>query len=191
MDKPENNLPKIGDMSVDSMIAPVSGNTFDMDIEGNNNTQIGAAIFQFPEPIQVMPHDLKELIVAFRNVVPAIPQLRSGYNFDEMGEKNRKNKMDERYFHMLLQQDLPYFQDIDNFLRDPRSNEYSEMYNATAEDLQLQYLARSDKFPNIHSFLAYSYDTIFNVLQAELGRKRRQIRTFLHHMYWNCSIGEK
>lgn len=163
--------------------------SIEQNIEGNGNTQIGSATYILPEPLQVFEGDLRDLIVSFRKVVPSGPKNQSDYLFEGIEDKNAKNQMNSDYFKTIIEGDLPFFLDIDEFLGDPRFSQYSDMYDNTALDLQGQFLANRDKFVTIDQFLAYSHNTIFKSLHAEIRKDRGKIRTFLHHMYWKCSIG--
>ncbi|WP_419783646.1 ABC-three component system protein [Maridesulfovibrio sp.] len=163
------------------------GETYNQHAEGDGNTQIIQSIT--PDPLKVYSGDLRELILAFRNVIPPADKPEAGYIFAELEVKNKNNGMSPEYFSQVLRDDLPFFHDIDEFLHDPRSNDFTEMYNGTAKDLQGHFLSQQDRFKSIDKFLMHSYNTIFEALQVEFGRERGKIRIFLHHMYWNCSIG--
>ena len=162
---------------------------YNQSINGDNNIQVGELKGVFPDPLKVYDGDLRTLITAFRKFVPTDYTKESKYRYDSIVDKNTKNKMNPDYFNVIVEDDLPYFYDIDAFLRDPRSVKYAEMYDETARDLQSQFLANRERFDSVDMFLSHIYGSVFEALQVEFPRERRKIRTFLHHMYWKCSIG--
>lgn len=54
----------------------------------------------------------------------------------DIEDKNRKNKLSQTYFNEINEKSLPQFGKIRAFLKDPRNEEYVEMYENTVTDLQ-------------------------------------------------------
>ena len=146
-------------------------------------------------PLQFYEEELKELIVYFKAHLDSLSELVEKKEVDNtrigLEEKNKKNKLSEEYFNSIIQQSLSYFNQIDQFLKDPKNKELLEAYKDTVQELNSKIISTRSQFNAFESIFDYLYEYILNKNSEELKKGRRLIYIFLHYMYYNCDIGVK
>lgn len=144
-------------------------------------------------PLQFDEQDLKELIVSFRDNLPSksdISKRVSDMSYTEMQTKNELNQLSKDYFDEQFKKQYEYFQQIDDFLSDPRNRDLKEAYLNTVDDLNAKIIIARDDYFRFEEILEYLYNYV-DQNNSDLHRLRRLIRTFLIYMYCKCDIGKK
>lgn len=146
-------------------------------------------------PFQVLPDDLAEVIEALHQYAADddLSAFQSALDFEKLKirEKNKINGLSSEYYQqIIIDRSMSYFTILDQFLRNPRNENYLELYHDSSDDLKEQILINRDKFD--------TFDGIFNFLcreiqakSAKLKGRRRLVSIVLHYMYCNCDIGSK
>lgn len=143
-------------------------------------------------PFNFSEEDIKEVILAFKEQYPIIKEKidEIKYNFDRIPieEKNKKNKLGEKYYNDSLKESLEYFTTISTFLEDPINDEIKDAFLGTAALLKDLIITDRDKYG--------AFEEIFNEIHTKIynsGRfsGKQYIKIFLHFMYYECLIGEK
>jgi hypothetical protein len=147
-------------------------------------------------PFRFDPNELVEVIKAFNDYTSDMPE--SGFNsareFDTVrlrDQKNKTNGLTANYFQEIIVNDsMPYFNRIDDFLKNPRNKDFSALYHDAADELKAKILVSRSKFDSFDSVFAFLYEEIQGK-RATLRGKRRLVSILLHYMYCNCDIGSK
>ncbi len=146
-------------------------------------------------PLVLTEFDIKDIIIAFGKQVPAIRGIQiitdeSIISNTPKEEKNKLNNLSKEYYdNRIRKKSQQYFEDIDDFLSDFNNQEYTFIYYNFAEELSNKIEIKRDTFNKFEEIFMYLYDIIFEVNRIELGKDRRLIWIFLHHLYFNCHIG--
>lgn len=172
-----------------------------MEVYGDNNKSAGrdfidnrkTIIFENDgfSPLRFFDDDIKEIIIEFAKVAQRVKG--PNYNFQRIKaiEKNKINGLSTEYFEeVILENSISYFQQIDDFLKNPINEKYLRMYENTIDELNqkiLMYRERYDKFDMVFNDL---HDYILNNNRTDLRSDRRLIWVMLHYMYWKCDIGK-
>jgi hypothetical protein len=146
-------------------------------------------------PLVLTEFDIKDIIIAFGKQVPAIRGIQiitdeSIISNTPKEEKNKINNLTKEYYdNQIRKKSQQYFEDIDDFLSDFNNQEYTVMYYNFADELSNKIEIKRDTFNKFEEIFMYLYDIIFEANRIELGKDRRLIWIFLHHLYFNCHIG--
>lgn len=148
-------------------------------------------------PIQFLPDDIRDVIVAFHQNPSAIASAFDGqYDFRDYPGLSRKNEInglsDVYYREYILADSEPRFPEIRRFLQSPRNMEFAEQYHATASELKGQIITHRDQFSTFDDALEHVYQLMYETSPALQSAPRRLLaKVFIHYMYVNCDIGEK
>lgn len=143
------------------------------------------------EPLRFYDADIKKIIISFHQMIkPTIATIESSFLYISKEKKNSINNLSQDYFDFLKETSLPYFELIDNFLKDPRNRDYLEMYLNTVGDLQEKIIIDRERFDNFDKILHHLSKYIIDK-NTELLPIRRFVTFFIHYMYFNCDIGKK
>ncbi|OIN56617.1 ABC-three component system protein [Arsenicibacter rosenii] len=154
---------------------------------------------KFSDPIRFDSEDIKKLIVFFseanrEGLLNNKPQLMNNdqiviYNLQKE-EKNKINNISQNYFQFILEDSLPFFQTIEDFLKNPINTEYALMYENTVLDIKAKIILNEASFPTLAKAFEHIYDYVYERHKEVLSRDRRVLRVFIHFMYFNCDIGK-
>ena len=147
-------------------------------------------------PFRFEPDEMVEVVGALHAYTSG--DAESGFNsardFETVrlrDEKNKINGLSPGYFQeIIVNGSMPHFSRVEDFLKNPRNNEYAELYHDAADELKRQILihrAEFDVFDDVFAFLSEQIQTP----RAALRGKRRLVSILLHYMYCNCDIGSK
>ena len=115
----------------------------------------------------------------------------SDFEVIKLKDKHRINGLTQDYFDQVIKaRSLPYFRQIDDFLKNPRNREFADLYADAASELREKILLHRSKFPNFDHVFSFLYEQIQGQRPALRGR-RRHVSILLHYMYCQCDIGSK
>ncbi len=144
-------------------------------------------------PFEFYEEDIKETIVEFNEQIEKIkekPPLTEDYFRPEIHEKNIINNLSNEYFEsQIREKSLEYFRQIDDFLKNPINQEYTEKYRNTVHDLNELILVKRDSFDKFDEIFTYIFQYIFGKHEETLRKPRYLVHVFLHFMYYKCDIG--
>lgn len=146
-------------------------------------------------PLVLTEFDIKYIIIAFGMQVPSIRGIQTITDESIIcnipkEEKNLLNNLSKEYYdNQIRKKSQQYFEDIDDFLSDFNNQEYTAIYYNFADELSNKIEIKRDTFNKFEEIFMYLYDMIFEANRIELGKDRRLIWIFLHHLYFNCHIG--
>ena len=144
-------------------------------------------------PERFYESDIRKVILLFKNNKnwnKTNPVIDDKLDFVDKQKKNKLNKLSEDYFADISDHSLMYFDEINDFLKDPKNAELREYYNNTVSDLR-GYILRNKKLFNFEEILETIINNIAGEEQDDIFRSRCLCRVFVHFMYWNCDIGRK
>ncbi len=104
-------------------------------------------------------------------------------------KKNKINKLSPAYFNEIRTRSLPYFKQIEDFLRNPRNVDFKDMYEDTADEIRRKLIAATPPFESFDIALTCIIDLV-TANNPELSKRRRFATVFLHYMYYTCDIGQ-
>ncbi|HGY55949.1 MAG TPA: hypothetical protein ENK44_09620 [Caldithrix abyssi] len=140
-------------------------------------------------PLEFNEEDLKEIVLSFSKLdvkkgdLPNIPEER------DIEKKNDLNKLSKNYFDNVIKKNMPYFEQISNFLSEPNNKELLNKYENTIGDLNEEITIHRDEYNKFEIILNHLYKMVLNKF-PELNSSRALVRVFLHYMYYNCDIGK-
>jgi len=140
-------------------------------------------------PIEFNEEDLKDIVLTFSKLdvkkgdLPEIPEER------DIEKKNELNRLSKNYFDNVIKKNMPYFEQIRNFLSEPNNKELLNKYENTIDDLNEEITINRDEYEKFEMILNHLYKIVLSKF-PELNSKRALIRVFLHYMYYNCDIGK-
>jgi len=140
-------------------------------------------------PIEFNEEDLKDIVLTFskldikKGVLPEIPEER------DIKKKNELNKLSKNYFDDVIKKNMPYFEQIRNFLSEPNNKELLNKYENTIDDLNEEITIHRDEYEKFEMILNHLYKIVLSKF-SDLNSKRALVRVFLHYMYYNCDIGK-
>lgn len=143
-------------------------------------------------PLRIHPDDIKEVIIAFDKIKKSAnpPQNENPFKHVNIELKNKINDLNETYFKFIKDRSQTYFNQISQFIGDPKNSEFLQIYDNIVDELQAKIITNRNNFGEFNEIFEYYYDYIL-VRTPELKRIKRLIRVFLHFMYWSCDIGKK
>lgn len=143
-------------------------------------------------PFKIDSDDLKNIIVAFHSskeeILESINTAKNYRLYKGIELKNQKNSLGEGYFDYIKNNSQQYFNDIDNFLENPRNRKYKDFYHDVSDELKGKLIINKYKFTSFEQAFGFIYD--YTVEKHNDIRPRQLINVFLHYMYCNCDIGE-
>lgn len=154
---------------------------------------------EFSIPFDFADDEIKEIILAFKEQLPTIESNlkkeveQKKFDFDHLEKelKNGKNKLGIDYYQeVILARSLMDFEKIQQFLDDPKNTELKNYYFDITYELDSMIILKWDDFGPFEEILAFIYKFICDGCQKLKGSKRH-VWTFLHYMYFECSIGKK
>lgn len=118
----------------------------------------------------------------------------SARDFDTVSIRTEKNKINglsaDYYDEIVVGESMIYFDRIKRFLRNPRNENYRDLYHDAADELKQKILVYKEEFENFEAVFSFLYDAVQKQRDALKG-KRRLVTILLHYMYCNCDIGSK
>lgn len=148
-------------------------------------------------PIQFMPDDIRDVIVAFHKhrtaMATAFDSQHDFRDYPGLPRKNEINGLTEIYYreHILADSE-PRFPEIRRFLENPRNWEFAEQYHAIANELKGQIITHREQFITFDEALEHVYQLMHERSSELQSAPRRALtKVFIHYMYVNCDIGVK
>lgn len=146
-------------------------------------------------PDRFYEQDIRDVIVLFSqhtDWMEASPvQDEHPFDYTDKESKNALNQVSDYYFDEIKNHSLPYFQNIDNFLRDPRNRSYLRKYENTTSDIR-GYVQKNIGSKTFMELLETISENIAGAdVSEDIHKVRKLVRVFVHYMYWNCDIGRK
>lgn len=145
-------------------------------------------------PIQFVPEDLRDVILALHTHWQAVPTaFDSEHDFRDypgLPAKNETNGLTEAYDAYIKDDSMPYFGEIERFLKNPRNEGLKEQYHTVADEMKGQLIVHRNRFSQFDDAL----ETLYNLIHErcpELRTTRRLVKIVIHYMYVNCEIGQK
>ena len=151
-------------------------------------------LHKFNAPERFYEKDIQEVILLFSDVNDYLNftpcnSSNSLLNIDKK-EKNLLNDLSDEYFDFIKKQSLPYFVEIEKFLKDPKNKRYTLKYQNTIADLQAYIIQHRGEFPSFMEIIEHIVNTIVDLDKEEIKDRRNLFRIFVHFMYFNCDIGK-
>lgn len=151
-------------------------------------------ISEFVIPDRFYEDDIRKVIITFSEKIKfddIKPINDTDLSYIDKPEKNKLNDIDEEYFSDIKNSSLPYFKDIDEFLKNPINIGLKRTYLNILSDLK-GYIHKNIDRHSFKSLLeAIIEKVIGNDSEAPIFQQRFLVRIFVHYMYWNCDIGIK
>ena len=146
-------------------------------------------------PFRFDPDDLVEVICALSAFTKGDidSTFKSAFDFEKlkMPAKNALNGVtDEYYEQIIIDQSMPHFERVSQFLQNPRNATITDLYHDAADELKQKIIIRRAQFGIFDDIFLFMYEQIQEKKTALRG-KRRLITIILHYMYFNCDIGIK
>ena len=159
---------------------------FDQNVNGFFNKP-NYNIFQAKASVDILPQDLDVLLgyLSGSNGENGAIFLMNNFN---LAEKNDKNGVDKEYFENVIKNDVEYFSDIENALKNDKDDLLKSKYALAKKILNSTYFASfKGKMPEFIQQVAakHKHDT---KCEDEMTVKLMQL---LHYMYTSCDIGLK
>lgn len=145
------------------------------------------------KPLRFFADDIKEVIITFHKYHKKIEiENDSDFMYINKEEKNKLNNLSKDYFDYLKQDSLPYFNEVDNFLKNPINLVFKDYYLDTVRELNSKIIEDRDEYYRFEEIINEIY---YKILESDesgkLRQKKRLIYLFLDYMYYNCDIGKK
>ncbi len=145
-------------------------------------------------PIQFVPEDLRDVILALHaqrlSLTTAFDSEHDFRNYPGLAAKNTINGLTPGYDSYIKEDSMPYFPEIESFLKNPRNEGLKEQYHAVANELKGQLILHRYRFVSFDDALEHLYNLIHERC-PELRNVRRLAKVVVHYMYVNCEIGQK
>jgi len=141
---------------------------------------------------EIQANDLTKVIKEFHAALKAkvvTSTEHQHFPFEPKAKKNKINRLSKPYFEYMKRDSLPFFAVIEAFLKNPRNDEYRNLYEDTACEIKEKIITHSEYFDKFDEALTYVADLITQDNTALKG-KRRFASVFLHYMYFTCDIGQ-
>ncbi len=145
------------------------------------------------EPIRFDWYDLTEIIEALSLYLEDLDISADKYDFGSMDieKKNRLNDLGKDYFMYMQQDHEPYFQRIDEFIKNPVNKNIVDLYYGIVEELKAKIAANQQNFKNFESLLINFLDQFIENATFRMGKKKKVVQILISYMYFNCDIGRK
>jgi hypothetical protein len=143
--------------------------------------------------IQFVPEDMRDVILALhahRQAVTTVFDSEYDFrNYPRLAVKNTINGLTPGYDSYIKEDSMPFFSEIESFLKNPRNEDLKEQYHAVANELKGQLILHRDRFVSFDDALEHLYNLIHERC-PELRSVRRLAKVVVHYMYVNCEIGQ-
>lgn len=154
-------------------------------ILGINNTQI-INVLSGESSLDILPNELEEILDYIINE-QGFKSIETNFSDPNIKKKNKLNGVNEDQF-LLIRENVPYFEDIENTIIKDNSGNLKKKYMASAELLNTQYLNKFHKrMPEFIIQVIKKYHASGN---NQTG-KTLQFLKLIHYMYHSCDIGIK
>lgn len=146
-------------------------------------------------PLILTEFEIKSVIIAFGQQINPLKNISTVTEDDIIKgipkiEKNKLNILSQEYYdNQIRRKSQQYFEDIDRFLLDFNNQDFAKMYHDFAYELSNKIAVKRSTFDKFEEIFDYLYNHIFEENRIELGKDKRLIWIFLHHLYFNCHIG--
>ena len=140
-------------------------------------------------PLEFDETDLKDIVEAFSKLdikkgdLPDIPGDR------DIDRKNEINKLSKAYFDEVIKRNMPYFEQIQQFLSNPINKEILQKYENIIDDINEEITIHREEYDEFEIILNHLYKLIIGRF-PELNDRRSLVRAFMHYMYYTCDIGK-
>lgn len=144
-------------------------------------------------PLRFNREDLIEIIHDFAKFIKKPNAQARVESLRHLGleDKNRINGISAAYFADMQRHTMPQFENIRQFLENPRHEKDLILYRDTADDLRgrLRGMINAGTVTSLEGAMDQIRDEFIASDQRFKG-KRRWVRTFLDYMYSTCEIGQ-
>lgn len=151
-------------------------------------------LYMFIAPLRFYEKDLRNVIIVFAEQSKMISTEAKSYitsfTVIDKEKKNELNNLSKEYFEFIKSHSLQYFDEIENFLRDPKNETYTRMYSNTVSDLQEAITIERNRFNEFDHIIKHLVDYTVENNEDKLINLRKIVRVFIHFMYFNCDIGK-
>lgn len=157
-------------------------------IDGNGNS----VIVQAPTvvPIHFNPDDVLAIVKCFSDHIEDI-EIELIFPYIEKPDKNSINNMSSDYFSLIKEHSMPYFDQVESILRDPRQKITKSAYKACAHELNRKLITYRSKFENFDQVMEWAFEDLFQKCSSILKVDNRVIRIVLDYMYFSCDLGKR
>jgi len=168
-------------------------------LNSNKNIIKQYKLNEYSIPFDFSDEEIKEIIIAFKSQLPKIEDSlkkeieEKKFRFDHLEKKlkNEKNKLGKEYYEdVILSKSLMDFEKIQQFLNDPKNIDLKDYYFDITYELDSMITLKRDDFGPFEEVFTFIYKSVCDGCQQLKGSKRH-VWTFLHYMYFECSIGKK
>lgn len=147
-------------------------------------------------PFRFNPDDLNEVIHALHDYTADdhSTTFDSAKDFEAIKIREQKNKInnlsDTYYREVIVNNSMPHFARVEDFLKNPRNIAIANLYHDSADELKQKILLHRTDFDTFDNIFGFLYEEIQRRREVLKG-KRRLVSILLHYMYFNCDIGSK
>jgi len=149
---------------------------------------------KFLSPLRFYEKDLRDVIIVFsehsKDISTEAKSYIKSFTVIDKEKKNELNNLSKDYFEFLKSNSLQYFEEIENFLRDPKNGVYTRMYSNTVSDLQEVIIVDRNHFNEFEHIIKHLVEYTVGNNEDKLKDLRNIVRVFIHFMYFNCDIGK-
>ena len=155
-----------------------------------------AGLNRLRSPILFTPDDIREVVSEFFKqkslIAQAFDSQHDFKNYPGIEKKNEINNLSSRYYDYIQTDSLPWFTQIESFLKNPRNAALADQYHAVADELKGQLIIHRDSFETFDEALEHVYQLIHERSpELQAASHRRLVKIFVHYMYCDCDIGQK
>jgi hypothetical protein len=148
-----------------------------------------------PIPFRFNLNDLIDVIVAIHeysdDVQPTLHKSALDFARPKIPTKNTINGLSVEYYcQIIVNNSMPHFDRVHQFLTNPRNRNFAELYHDSADELKQKILVKRNEFASFDEVFIFLIEEI-QTRQEALRGKRRLISILLHYMYFDCEIGSK
>ncbi|WP_299603365.1 ABC-three component system protein [uncultured Tateyamaria sp.] len=168
----------------------------DVELEGNPSLAQSLPNARDAQPFTFQPDDIVEVITALHaysdgHIDEAFDSAQSFDTISIKAKKNPINGLSKEFYEQVIEaESMLHFGRIERFLKNPRNDEFRELYHDAADELKQKLIVERDQFPDFDRVFTFLYDKVQSQRDALKG-KRRLVSILLHYMYCNCDIGVK
>jgi len=142
-------------------------------------------------PLEFDETDLKDIVKAFSEL-----DIKKGDLSDiqedrdrDIDRKHEINRLSKAYFDDVIKKNMPYFEQIQQFLSNPINKELLQKYENTIDDINEEITIHREEYDKFEMILNYLFKLVLGRF-PELNDRRSLVRVFIHYMYYNCDIGK-
>lgn len=144
-------------------------------------------VFRFYE------ENIKDIIGALNNYMIEHPVEDNfeaeSIKYSKLDEKNEKNRLSKEYFEFIKEKFYFLFDQVTEFLKDPKNRELKSMYKSVAIDLKAKIISKREEFDKFDEVFTIIHNYIMDRHKKVLNNNSRLVYLMLHYMYCNCDIG--